>query len=96
MYVDSSEACNSLVFQLGSTAVGTAIPGNRRWNIKVIYRAHIGFPPRIWLFYFHFHKQITQYSCDFPNLAPKGCTQYFFGGDTGTVQVKTHFNFSWM
>lgn len=31
------------------------------------------------------HTQVTQYSCDYENLAPFGCTQYFFGGDTGTV-----------
>ena len=30
--------------------------------------------------------QVTQYSCDYPNLAPDGCTQYFFGETTGTVQ----------
>ena len=30
--------------------------------------------------------QVTQYSCDFDNLAPDGCTQYFFGSTTGTVQ----------
>ncbi|CAB4068943.1 unnamed protein product [Lepeophtheirus salmonis] len=26
--------------------------------------------------------KITQYSCDFDNLAPDGCTQYFFGSKT--------------
>lgn len=34
--------------------------------------------------------QITQYDCTFPNLAPDGCTQYFFGMNTDTVQT---FNF---
>ena len=29
--------------------------------------------------------KVTQYSCDYNNLAPKGCTQYFFGAESGTV-----------
>ncbi len=29
---------------------------------------------------------MTQYSCDFTNLAPPGCTQYFFGSTTGTLR----------
>ena len=35
--------------------------------------------------------QITQYSCDSPNLAPDGCTQYF-ADPTGTGTIQT-FNF---
>ena len=31
--------------------------------------------------------QITQYSCDFNNLAPTGCTQYYFGAQSDTVQT---------
>lgn len=34
--------------------------------------------------------KVTQYSCDFDNLAPSGCDQYFFGSSTGLVQT---FNF---
>ena len=30
--------------------------------------------------------QVTQYSCDFPNLAPDGCTQWYFGSTTAQVQ----------
>lgn len=30
--------------------------------------------------------QITQYSCSYDNLAPAGCTQYFFGGNTGILK----------
>lgn len=31
---------------------------------------------------------MTQYSCDYVNLAPEGCTQYFFGpAATDTVQT---------
>jgi hypothetical protein len=30
--------------------------------------------------------KVTQYSCDYNNLAPKGCTQYSFGSTTGSVQ----------
>ena len=36
--------------------------------------------------------KITQYSCDFPNLAPSGCTQYFYGTEA-TNHVRT-FNWS--
>ena len=34
----------------------------------------------------HLCFQITQYDCNYDNLAPSGCTQYFFGSDTGMVQ----------
>ncbi len=33
---------------------------------------------------------MTQFRCDFPNLAPPGCTQWFFGAPSGAVQT---FNF---
>jgi len=62
MYVDSSERCNDLSFQLGSAANGVSAIATRKWSIKV-----------------------TQYSCDYNNLAPDGCTQYFWGGTTGSV-----------
>ncbi len=45
VYVDASQTCNMLVFQL-------AAAGARSWSIKV-----------------------SQYNCDYPNLAPTGCTQ---------------------
>lgn len=35
--------------------------------------------------------KITQYSCDYPNLAPDGCTQYYFGASSDTVQT---YNFA--
>ena len=34
MYVDASDLCNELTFQLGSTPMGTTTT-ERRWNIKV-------------------------------------------------------------
>ena len=34
MYVDASDCCNDLTFQLGETGLGTAI-ANRQWSIKV-------------------------------------------------------------
>ena len=30
--------------------------------------------------------QITQYDCNYENLAPSGCNQYFFGSSSGMVQ----------
>ncbi len=30
--------------------------------------------------------QISQYACDYENLAPSGCTQYFFGALSGLVR----------
>ena len=30
---------------------------------------------------------VTQFACDHPNLAPPGCTQYFYGQDTGVVKT---------
>lgn len=60
MYVDASDACNDLGFNLG--AAGSVV--TRSWRIK-----------------------ITQYSCDFNNLAPEGCTQYFSGATTDIVQT---------
>lgn len=35
MYVDASDACNELNFQLGSSATGTTLASNRRWSIKI-------------------------------------------------------------
>ena len=63
MYLDASDSCNDLVFQLGQSAIGTSF-ANRQWSIKV-----------------------TQYACDFDNLAPKGCTQYFYGESSDTVRT---------
>ena len=28
----------------------------------------------------------SQYACDYENLAPVGCTQWFFGQEEGTIQ----------
>ena len=35
--------------------------------------------------------KVSQLRCDFPNLAPSGCTQWFFGGMTGSVRT---YNFN--
>lgn len=35
--------------------------------------------------------KVTQYSCNFPNLAPTGCDQYFFGANTNMVRT---FNYN--
>lgn len=34
--------------------------------------------------------RVTQFECTYNNLAPQGCTQYFYGGTSGTVKS---FNF---
>ena len=31
--------------------------------------------------------QISQYDCDYENLAPDGCTQYFYGTSTDKIQT---------
>ena len=36
--------------------------------------------------------KVTQYSCDFANLAPTGCTQYFYG--SGATNIVKSFNFA--
>lgn len=61
MYVDASEACNILSFQLSGDA-------KRSWEIKV-----------------------THLKCDDNNLAPSGCTQWFFGTTEGQIES---FNFN--
>ena len=69
MYVDASEACNDLGFNLGAQATGTTTA--REWRIVV-----------------------TQYSCDFDNLAPDGCTKYFFGPDLDAAdRIISTYNF---
>ena len=35
--------------------------------------------------------RITQYSCNYPNLAPSGCTEYFYGNDNGLI---TSYNYA--
>ena len=45
------------------------------------------FSANLSLFIRQWNIKVTQYLCDYENLAPKGCTQYFFGTDgTGTVE----------
>lgn len=68
VYLDASDACHSLDFQLGNVATGVSTAATRSWSIKV-----------------------NQYSCDFENLAPAGCTQYHFGS-SGTNYIQT-FNY---
>jgi hypothetical protein len=36
--------------------------------------------------------QITQVSCYDTNLSPPGCTQYFYGGTTGTLNSFNYAN----
>ncbi len=36
--------------------------------------------------------KITQYSCDYNNLAPQGCVQYFFGQTGQQVQTYNYNN----
>lgn len=60
MYVDSSDLCNDLGFNIGA---GTSTV-TRSWTIK-----------------------ITQYDCEYDNLAPDGCHQYFFGPTSDLVKT---------
>ena len=83
------EGCINLNFLLGSTAVGTTA-ASRNWNIQV--KSNFFKSNRIYV-KFDF-LQVTQYDCNYNNLAPDGCTQYYFGSDTGTVQTyRTFKNF---
>ena len=58
MYVEASQACNTLAFQLGTSNT------NSMWTVAV-----------------------TQYECSYTNLAPQGCTQWYFGSNTGLVKT---------
>ena len=84
--MDASQQCNTLNFNLGTTAIGTSI-GTRSWSIKaknIYLKIKSGK---------HFegnkkNSQVSQYSCSYSNLAPTGCTQYFYDATgTGTVQT---------
>jgi hypothetical protein len=68
MYVDASDDCNDLAFQLGNSAAVASTLATRQWSIK-----------------------ISQYSCNYENLAPSGCTQYYFGSNIDTVRT---FNYN--
>ena len=47
---------------------------------------HLGIPP-VATFTRSFSIKVTQYSCDYDNLAPAGCDQYFYGsGATGQIE----------
>ncbi len=85
MYVESSDCCNDLTFKLGNTGVGTSVL-SRSWTIKVCNWPPLGTKPLSSSHTRFFPFQVTQYSCNHPNLAPQGCTQYYFGETTATVQ----------
>ena len=34
--------------------------------------------------------RITQYNCEYENLAPRGCTEYLFGEQTGFI-----YSYNW-
>jgi len=88
VYVQASDACNSLAFQFGTANLGATVPVPRKWSIKV-YTCNKNLSK--------FHKteilfctphilKITQISClDTNFLAPPGCTQYYTSA-TGTFQ----------
>ena len=77
MYVDanSDSGCTELVFQLNGAST-------KEWKIKVHSYVNTGK-----LFFKKNLLQVTQYSCDYNNLPPSGCTQYFYGSNTGNVQT---------
>ena len=85
MYVDSSDVCNDLAFNIGS---GTSTV-TRSWRIKVIFRISNQFVCSVLPTSYYF--QISQYDCNYDNLAPDGCTQYFYGQTTDIVKT---YNFS--
>ncbi len=84
MYVEASEHCNMLSFTMGATGVGANI-ATRAWSIKVQIIQTIFFLKKRKTHNTSF-SQVSQYSCNYPNLAPQGCTQYFFGETTSQVR----------
>ena len=79
MYVDSSDMCNDLGFHLGDS--GSTV--SRSWTIKarILFNAiKLMIPPNRSF-------QITQYDCDYDNLAPDGCTKYHWGSAVDTVKT---------
>ena len=80
MYVDSADVCNDLGFNIGA---GTSTV-TRSWTIKVWIRIllkNLWFTDKISYF------QITQYDCNYDNLAPDGCHQYFYGETSDLVKT---------
>ena len=65
MYVDASDSCNQLNFQLGPNGMGTAV-ATRTWNLKVNepdealknckFTRKIKFHSKIWLYTKYFQK----------------------------------------
>ena len=88
MYIDVCEECVDLSFQLGQAGVGTSI-ANRQWSIKVLNDTNeLLWMDRIGMVFYTFPLcQVTQYDCCYDNLAPAGCTQYFYGSSSQTVKV---------
>ena len=89
VYIDVRDGnCANLAMQLSPTAVMGTVMTPRSWQIKVAVvigtilnelGANLA------------QLKVTQYDCAFENLAPAGCTQYFFGPTSQTVQT---FNFA--
>ena len=78
VYVDASPGCNQLIFQLGTTAMGTPSV-NPSWVIKASIISCQVARLWIWLQKFPQSHKVTQYNCDYTNKAPPGCNQYFTG-----------------
>ncbi len=95
MYVDASTSCNTLAFQLGNNGVGTNVQ-TRSWSIKVWGEGSGGERGGCFSLVNNINHavspQATQYSCNYPNLAPDGCTQYYFGMNPGTVESYNYNN----
>ena len=101
VYVDASDLCNELAFALGPSTTeemsraGVLTAVTRSWNIKVrlnitIFFSHLLILASLLYFspinLFSCNK-VTQYDCDYNNLAPDGCTQYFWGATSDVVRT---------
>ncbi len=86
--MDATPACNCLAFQLGGTGIGAVIP-TRSFSIKVIFSV---MSQAIINCNGTYPWKVTQYTCDYPNLAPSGCVQFFFGSNMGQVQTFNYNN----
>ena len=71
--VEASDLCNDLSFSLDPKSVSTV---TRTWSIKVMIQNSFDIGPNLNVEQNIDFLQITQYKCNYENLAPSGCTEW--------------------